>query len=57
MTINDEMIGLKVPREVKQALDMKYPDARERNNVIRVLLKKLLEGSVIVKPHEVEQRY
>ncbi len=56
MAQNDELLAIRIPRPLKDGLDYKYPDVSERNNVIRALIKKLLDGSIVLKSYEVEQR-
>lgn len=54
MAHNDQFLGIRLPRALKEGLDDMYPEVAERNNVIRVLIKKLLARDIIVKSHEIE---
>lgn len=54
MAHNDQFLGIRLPRTLKEGLDHMYPEVAERNNVIRVLIKKLLARDIIVKSHEIE---
>ena len=40
---------------MKDALDHMYPDVSERNDVLRALIKKLLNGDIVLKSYEIQQ--
>jgi hypothetical protein len=51
---NDVLLGIRVPQKMKDNLDNKYPDTRVRNNVIRALIQKLIEGKITVQSYEID---
>ncbi len=54
MATNDEMIAIRLPRTMKQGLDDKFPEVRDRNNLIRALIQKYLKDEIKVSSYELE---
>jgi hypothetical protein len=54
MATNDEMIAIRLPGTLKQGLENKFPEVRDRNNVIRALIQKYLHGDIQVTKYEIE---
>ena len=54
MSQNDEMLAIRMPSQLKQGLDTKHPEVRERNNVIRALIQKYLRGEIKIASYELE---
>ena len=52
--INDDMLTVRLPSKIKEQLDRKLPEVRDRNNLIRALLKKYLDGDVAITGYEIE---
>ena len=50
----DKLLALKITSNQKKRLEDKYPDSATRNNVIRALIQKLLEGKITVTGYELE---
>lgn len=54
MAQNDEMLAIRLPRTLKQGLDGKFPEVRDRNNLIRALIQKYLKNEIKVSSYELE---
>lgn len=54
MAQNDEMIAIRLPRTMKEGLDHKFPDVRDRNNLLRALIQKYLKDEIKVSSYELE---
>ena len=54
MPLNDEMIAIRLPSSIKEGLERKFPEVKDRNNLIRALLQKYLHGEVKVSSYEIE---
>ena len=54
MATNDEMIAIRLPSSLKQGLEIKFPEVRDRNNVIRALIQKYLRNEISVTKYEIE---
>lgn len=54
MAQNDDMIAIRIPSSLKQGLERKFPEVKDRNNLIRALIQKYLHGEVSVSKYEIE---
>lgn len=54
MAQNDEMLAIRLPRTLKDGLDCKFPEVRDRNNLIRALIQKYLKNEIKVSSYELE---
>ena len=52
--MNDEFLAVRIPSDMKKGLDAKFPEVRDRNNVIRALIQKYLRNEISVTKYEIE---
>lgn len=55
MATNDELLALRIPRELKEKLENEYPDTTHRNQVIRAALKRIADKKLVIPSHEIVQ--
>jgi hypothetical protein len=53
MSVNDELLALRVPRKLKEDLETLYPDTTYRNQIIRAALKRIADKKLIIPSHEI----
>jgi hypothetical protein len=56
MSVNDELLALRVPRKLKEDLEDLYPDTTYRNRVIRAALNRIAKKELVIPSHELEMQ-
>ena len=54
MPSNDDMISIRLPSDLKRGLEEKFPDVRDRNNLIRALIQKYIHGDIHITKYEIK---
>jgi hypothetical protein len=54
MAINNGLLAVRVPEKFIDQLEDLYPDTAMRNNVIRAVLKRIIEKKIIITSYEID---